>query len=88
MLDRQAASVLDRQPHGEDAGLPVAQLRLAATGSPKPHGRNCAQLSGFSLDANSRVLARARAVLERLCKYLCGPAITQRRVERLSLIHI
>jgi hypothetical protein len=48
---------------------------------PKPHGRNCAQALGFSLHANTRVGELNRSGLEKLCRYVCRPAVAAHRVE-------
>jgi hypothetical protein len=48
---------------------------------PKAHGRNCAQALGFSLHANTRVGELNRAGLEKLCRYVCRPAVAAHRVE-------
>ena len=53
-----------------------AQLR----GLPRPHGRNCAQMDGFSLHANTFVSPAARDELYKLVKYLCRPSIAGKRV--------
>ena len=79
-----AASLLDRQAVGDEAGKAVARLRTGAGALPKPHGRNCSQLAGFSLHANTRVPGPARAALEKLCKYICRPAIAKHRIELLD----
>lgn len=47
---------------------------------PRPNGRNCAQFSGYSLHANTRVGEAARDELYRLVKYLARPTIAGRRV--------
>jgi len=48
---------------------------------PKPHGRNCAQALGFSLHANTRVGELNRTGLEKLCRYVCRPAVAAHRVQ-------
>ncbi len=53
-----------------------AQLR----GLPRPQGRNCAQMDGFSLHANTFVGPAARDELYKLVKYLCRPSIAGKRV--------
>ncbi len=53
-----------------------AQLR----GLPRPHGRNCGQMAGFSLHANTFVGPAARDELYKLVKYLCRPSIAGKRV--------
>lgn len=79
-----AASLLDRQAVGDEAGQAILRLRTGIGAAPKPHGRNCAQLVGFSLHANTRVPAPARAALETLCTYICRPAIARHRIELLE----
>lgn len=79
-----AASLLDRQAVGDDAGQAILRLQSGAGATPKPHGRNCSQLAGFSLHANTRVPPLARAALEKLCKYICRPAIAKHRIELLD----
>ncbi len=51
--------------------VPAGQGPLAIKGT----GHNCLQANGFSLHANTTVGPLARDALERLCKYLCRPAI-------------
>ena len=51
---------------------------------PKPSGRNCCHLDGFSLHANTRVARLDRKRLEQLAKYLCRPAISAERLELLA----
>jgi hypothetical protein len=62
-----------------------SELRRLAVGKgpvqPKPHGRNCAQALGFSLHANTRVGELNRTGLEKLCRYVCRPAVAAHRVE-------
>ncbi len=53
-----------------------AQLR----GLPRPHGRNCAEMHGFSLHARPFVGPAARDELYKLVKYLCRPSIAGKRV--------
>ena len=55
----------------------------------KPHGRNCATSGdGYSLHANTRVGANARAGLEKLAQYLCRPALAAHRIERVDADNI
>ena len=69
---------------GDDAGQAILRLQSGAGATAKPHGRNCAQFAGFSLHANTRVPPLARAALEKLCKYICRPAIAKHRIELLD----
>lgn len=64
-----------------DARRPRRVELRKGTGRIKPHGRNCAESSGFSLHANTRVGEWARAALEKLCRYVCRPAVSERRLE-------
>ena len=50
----------------------------------KPHGRNCCQADGYSLHANTTVVPQAREALEKLCKYLCRPAIAASGLEQVD----
>ena len=60
--------------------VPVSQGRLAIKGN----GHNCLQVNGFSLRANTTVGPLARDALERLCKYICRPAIAASRLEAVD----
>ncbi len=42
----------------------------------------CANLEGFSLHAGVRCAADQRKTLERLCRYITGPALANERVRR------
>ena len=50
----------------------------------KGSGHNCLQANGFSLHANTTVGPLARDALERLCKYICRPAIAASRLEAVD----
>ena len=70
------AALLGRPIDEGEARQNKAQLR----GLPRPHGRNCAQMDGFSLHANTFVGPAAREELYKLVKYLCRPSIASKRV--------
>ncbi len=70
------AALLGRPIDDSVALQKKAQLR----GLPRPHGRNCGQMDGFSLHANTFVGPAARDELYKLVKYLCRPSIAGKRV--------
>lgn len=74
---------------GKDAGKPQRVQFKQGPREIKPHGHNCCQAEGFSLHANRTLRLRSgqavapqdRAGLEKLCKYLCRPAVPASRLE-------
>jgi hypothetical protein len=76
-----AASTVHRIALGKHAGRPIARRRgsgkAIATPIRKPR---CVAQDGFSLHANVRVAARDRGRLERLCRYLLRPPISDARL--------
>ena len=75
------AAVHYRIATGPHAGRMALTLRTVA--SHPPASNPCiAQLSGFSLHAGTRCRAHERASLERLCRYIARPAVSN---ERLSV---
>jgi len=74
---------------GERAGKPVLRLALgaaratpqSATGEQDP-GEPVAEALGVSVYANQRVHGRDRAQLERLCRYVMRPPLSQERLEQ------
>ena len=61
---------------------PAEQLRIGnGTEQSTRQGRSCAQAQGFSLHANTRVGELNRTGLEKLCRYVCRPAVAAHRVE-------
>ena len=75
------AAVHYRIATGPHAGRKALTLRTVA--SNPPASNPCiAQLSGFSLHAGTRCRAHERASLERLCRYIARPAVSN---ERLSV---
>lgn len=77
-------AMLGNQQDGNDAGK--RQRVEFGLGVPhiKPHGRNCCQANGYSLHANTTVAPHARQELEKLCKYVCRPAIAASRLEQVD----
>jgi hypothetical protein len=77
-------AMLGNQSSGKDAGKP--QRVEFGKGPPaiKPHGRNCCTGNGYSLHANTTVAPEARAALEKLCQYVCRPAIAAHRLEQVN----
>ena len=75
------AAVHYRIATGPHAGRKALTLRTVA--SNPPASNPCiAQLSGFSLHAGTRCQAHERDSLERLCRYIARPAVSN---ERLSV---
>ena len=75
------AAVHYRIATGPHAGRKALTLRTVASHPPAPNP--CiAQLSGFSLHAGTRCRAHERDSLERLCRYIARPALSN---ERLSV---
>ena len=77
------ASLLDRVAVGERLGQLVAHV-MREPPEPKPHGRRCAHVQGFSLHAATRVGRKARPHLEKLCRYVARPAICNARLKFLD----
>ncbi len=78
------AAVSGRQVTGDEAGQKPKRVGAGQKLAPRPHGRNCAQFDAFSLHANTRVGAAARADLERLVRYVCRPAVSASRIEAVE----
>ena len=73
------AAVHYRIATGPHAGRKALTLRTVASNSPASNP--CiAQLSGFSLHAGTRCRAHERASLERLCRYIARPALSNERL--------
>jgi len=78
-----AGAVQGRIALGPDAGAPITRLGRNPNARFESEQRSlCANLDGFSLDAQTRIPARQRPRLERLCRYVARPPIAN---ERLSL---
>ena len=75
------AAVHYRIATGPHAGRKALTLRTVGP-SPPPDHPSIAQLSGFSLHAGTVCEARDRDALERLCRYIARPAVSN---ERLSV---
>ena len=61
------------------AGQKVLTLRTVAGRDEKTAAALCAEAHGFSLHAGVRCGAYQRKELERLCRYITGPAIANER---------
>jgi len=76
-----AASAVQCVALGQNAGRPLARRRAATrtviSSIPKPR---CVAQDGFTLHANVRVAARDRGRLERLCRYLMRPPVSDARL--------
>ena len=77
-------AMLGNQADGKDAGKRQRVEFGNGVTHIKPHGRNCCQADGYSLHANTTVGPQAREALEKLCKYVCRPAIAATRLEQVD----
>ncbi len=79
-----AASLAHHVPLGPSSGQPIARRRRRELArritSPKV---GCAEFDGFFLHADVRIAARDRGRLERLCRYLVRPPISDARLAAL-----
>ena len=75
----QAASITYRIAYGPRQGQKLLTLQSQAAPSPVEKKR-CVSLHGFSLHANVRCAANARQPLERLCRYITRPALSNERL--------
>ena len=73
-------AMLGYQTDGKDIGKPQHAEFGKGPHKIKPHGRNCCTADGFSFHANRTVAAKDREGLEKLCKYLCRPAVPASRL--------
>jgi hypothetical protein len=81
LLHLQAASVSYRIAVGPDTGKKVFTLQTLPAKDPHNLGQ-LAKISGFSLEARVFAHENEPAKLERICRYVARPAISE---ERLSL---
>jgi hypothetical protein len=80
-----AASAQDLQLFGVRAGQPSAKLTrpmpLTSARSTAPRGaRIGARIGGFDVHAAERIGGHERDALDRLCRYLCRPPLSQERI--------
>ena len=75
----QVASCIYRIALGPRAGQKVLSLRAVAGRDEKTAAALCADAHGFSLHAGVRCGAHQRQELERLCRYITRPAISNER---------
>ena len=76
----QAAAVTYRIAFGPRAGHKVLTLRGTTPHEATARQPLCANIDGFSLHAAVRVEAHDRRRLERLCRYITRPALSDERV--------
>jgi hypothetical protein len=76
------ASLLDRIAVGKRQGRLVARVRDEPP-EPRPNGRLCAALDGFTVHAATTVATKDRPGLEKLCRYVCRPSFSVKRMELL-----
>jgi len=82
-----AASIQQLALTGPRAHHPIARFRSrfaapAEAGTAMKLGRRRARIDGFDLHADTTVRARSRDRLERLCRYLLRPPLSEERLER------
>jgi hypothetical protein len=77
----QAGAVTYRIAFGPRAGRKVLTLRGAMPREAAARQRLCADIDGFSLHAAVRVEAHDRKRLERLCRYITRPALSEERIQ-------
>ena len=77
----QAAAITYRVAFGPRAGHKVLTLRGTTPHEATAHQPLCADIDGFSLHAAVRVEAHDRRRLERLCRYITRPALSDERVQ-------
>jgi hypothetical protein len=77
----QAGAVTYRIAFGPRAGRKVLTLRGAMPHEAAARQRLCADIDGFSLHAAVRIEAHDRKRLERLCRYITRPALSQEHIQ-------
>jgi ribosomal protein S27AE len=77
----QAAAITYRIAFGPRAGRKVLTLRGAMPREAAARPRLCADIDGFSLHAAVRIEAHDRKRLERLCRYIARPALSDERIQ-------
>ncbi|MDH5492650.1 MAG: transposase [Myxococcales bacterium] len=76
-----AASAQDLQLFGDRAGQPSAKLtRPVPLSPPSKHAPRGARIGGFDVHAAERIDGHDRDALEKVCRYLCRPALSQERI--------
>jgi hypothetical protein len=82
-------AVAGRAAFGPKSGQRAARLgRILQTSPPQELGARCARSQGFNLHANVTVREGDRDGLERLCRYLTRPPVSNERLERLDDEHV
>jgi prevent-host-death family protein len=82
MDDLLGHSITYRVAMGPRAGQKVFTLQTVPAEPPEEQKKGVAQAAGFSLHAGIGIEAEARGKLERLCRYVSRPAVSE---ERLAL---
>ena len=77
-------AMLGFQSDGKDAGKPQQAEFGKGPLKIRKDGRNCCKANGYSLHANRTIAPQDREGLEKLCRYLCRPAIPASRLELLE----
>jgi hypothetical protein len=77
------ASVQGRIATGERSGERVGRIRTLPP-QPPPEKPDCNETAGFNLHAGVRVSAHDRKHLERVCRYILRPPISQERLGPMS----
>lgn len=72
-------SITYRIAVGPNAGRKVMTLQTLPADDP-PFGEEAGKVSGFSLHAGVAARADQRDKLERLCRYICRPAVSEKRL--------
>ena len=82
----QAASIQNKIAVGERAGEQVRKIgSFGLDGEPAFYvAERCANLGGFSLHANTSVLAHKKEDLEKLCRYVARPPIAEMRLKEVA----
>jgi hypothetical protein len=75
----QGASITYRVVVGPQKGRKVFTLQTLPAGDEPPHNE-AGKVAGFSLHAGVAARADQRAKVERLCRYICRPAVAERRL--------
>ena len=80
-------SITYRIAVGSQAGRKVFTLQTLPT-SGDPFGDGIGKVAGFSLHAGVAARADERKKLERLCRYISRPAVSEKRLLRIRLLSI
>ena len=85
MAQLRGSSISYRIAVGPQAGRKVFTLQTLPAGDPDdPCGNTVAKVAGFSLHAGVAAKAYQRKKLERLCRYISRPAVSEQRLSLTS----